>query len=239
MNINGEELILLIIIAVIVIGPERLPTYAEQLGQLVRNLKKMATGATERVKEELGEEAEDLDLSQFDPRKYDPRRIVREALTDDVLPASRPARPARTTGSRPVSSVRSSTANRRPGQSGQAGRRNAVGTQHKADDGARATVTNAGTAAVTEGKTEVSTPRSESATAAGSVAVAGAAGLATNGKPEAGQDTPGSDHAEQSVSAGATVPDDPLSQEPPATPDTSPEAEELVPAGAPFDDEAT
>src|SRR5699024_6003046 len=92
MNINGEELILLIIIAVIVIGPERLPTYAEQLAQLVRNLKKMATGATERVKEELGEEAADLDLSQLDPRKYDPRRIVREALSDDILPASRPAR---------------------------------------------------------------------------------------------------------------------------------------------------
>src|SRR5690625_4231766 len=105
MNINGEELILLIIIAVIVIGPERLPAYAEQLGELVRNLKKMATGATERVKEELGEEAEDLDLSQFDPRQYDPRRIVREALADDVLPPSRPARPARrTTSTRPTPS---------------------------------------------------------------------------------------------------------------------------------------
>ncbi len=89
MNINGEELLLLVIIAVIVIGPERLPKYAEQLGQLVRNVKKMATGATERIKEELGEEAEDLDLSQFDPRKYDPRRIVREALADEVMPNKR------------------------------------------------------------------------------------------------------------------------------------------------------
>src|SRR5699024_4672696 len=84
-----------------------LPNYAEQLGQLARNLKKMATGATERVKEELGEEAEDLDLSQFDPRQYDPRRIVREALAEDVLPASRAVRAA---SGRPVSAVRSSTA---------------------------------------------------------------------------------------------------------------------------------
>lgn len=93
MDINGGELLLLVVIAVIVIGPERLPQYAEQLGQLVRNIKKVATGATERVKEELGEEAKDLDLSQFDPRKYDPRRIVREALADDILPTNR-RRPA-------------------------------------------------------------------------------------------------------------------------------------------------
>src|SRR5690625_6051786 len=154
MNINGEELILLIIIAVIVIGPERLPTYAEQLGQLVRNLKKMATGATERVKEELGEEAEDLDLSQLDPRKYDPRRIVREALSeDDILPASKPARSA---------AARNAARNRRTGASTARSKPKPPPTRtsgsRNARNGAASAATAAGTTAVVDaaGQTEVS-----------------------------------------------------------------------------------
>lgn len=88
---NGEEFLILIVIAAVVIGPERLPAYAEQLGRLVRQLKSMATGATKMVKEELGPDLGDIDLSQFDPRKYDPRRIVREALMEDILPLTKPA----------------------------------------------------------------------------------------------------------------------------------------------------
>mgnify|MGYP001190336089 CR=1 FL=1 len=242
MNINGEELLLLIIIAVIVIGPERLPAYAEQLGQLVRNLKKMATGATERVKEELGEEAEDLDLSQFDPRKYDPRRIVREALADDVLPPSRPVRPARTTGSRPVSSVRSP----RTTPPNQAARRRSETAGKKTDDDAQTTVTSAGTAAVTEGKTQISAaPGETNATRPSAGLAAGAAAAAgTNGKPEPGSVAAGG--AEPDAGQGAAdqhtaalpAADEPAPAPPEAPAGTS-EAEDLVPAGAPFDDEAT
>ncbi|WP_454300020.1 twin-arginine translocase TatA/TatE family subunit [Salana multivorans] len=61
-----------------VVGPERLPEYARQLGRLVREVKRIAVGAQERVREELGPEIEDL--RQYDPRQYDPRRIIREAL---------------------------------------------------------------------------------------------------------------------------------------------------------------
>lgn len=83
--IGGGELLVLLVIAAVVVGPERLPTYAEQLGRLVRELRKMATGAKDRVKEELGEYGEDISLADFDPRKYDPRRIVRDALGEDLL----------------------------------------------------------------------------------------------------------------------------------------------------------
>jgi sec-independent protein translocase protein TatB len=31
----------------------------------------------------MGPEFDDIDWQQFDPRQYDPRRIVREALLDD------------------------------------------------------------------------------------------------------------------------------------------------------------
>ncbi len=89
-GINGGELVVLLVLAFLLIGPERLPELAQQLGRLTREVKKIATGAKEKVREELGPEFDDL--AALDPRQYDPRRIVREALMEDDEPA-RPARP--------------------------------------------------------------------------------------------------------------------------------------------------
>lgn len=80
-SINGWEWVILAVIVLIVVGPERLPEYTRQLGRIVREVRRIATGAQNRVKEELGPELDDL--RQFDPRQYDPRRIIREALDDD------------------------------------------------------------------------------------------------------------------------------------------------------------
>ena len=83
-DINGGEFLLLLVVAVIVIGPERLPRYAAQLGAWVRTLRGYLRAAKERVDEELGDQAGDVDWTALDPRRYDPRRIVREALLDDT-----------------------------------------------------------------------------------------------------------------------------------------------------------
>jgi len=81
-GINPQEFLVLLAVAAIVLGPERLPDYAQQLARLVRELRRMAQGATQQVREELGPEFDDVDWRKFDPRQYDPRRIVREALSD-------------------------------------------------------------------------------------------------------------------------------------------------------------
>lgn len=81
-GINGAEFLILLVIAVVVVGPERLPRYAEQLGHGVRRLRHFLGDAKERVQTELGDDAADLDWEALDPRRYDPRRIVREALLD-------------------------------------------------------------------------------------------------------------------------------------------------------------
>jgi len=81
-GINPQEFLVLLAVAAIVLGPERLPEYAQQLARLVRELRRMAQGATQQVREELGPEFDDVDWRKFDPRQYDPRRIVREALSD-------------------------------------------------------------------------------------------------------------------------------------------------------------
>lgn len=82
-GINGGEFIVLAILAVLILGPEKLPEYAQQLGRLVRELRRMATGAKEQLREEVGDEIADMDWRKLDPRQYDPRKIIRDALLDD------------------------------------------------------------------------------------------------------------------------------------------------------------
>jgi sec-independent protein translocase protein TatB len=50
----------------------------------------MATGARERMREEMGPEFDEIDWKKLDPRQYDPRRIIREALIEDEPPKVRP-----------------------------------------------------------------------------------------------------------------------------------------------------
>ncbi|MEN9749253.1 MAG: hypothetical protein RL149_331 [Actinomycetota bacterium] len=87
-GLSGEKLIILGLIAAFVIGPDRLPTYAQKLAQFVKSAKRMAEGAKTQLSEEMGEEFEDLDWKKLDPRQYDPRRIIRDALREDASPAT-------------------------------------------------------------------------------------------------------------------------------------------------------
>ncbi len=90
MPVNGAELLVLVVLAVVLVGPERLPEYARKLAALVVTLRSLASQGGERLREELGPEFDDLDLKALDPRQYDPRRIVREALADAPPPRARP-----------------------------------------------------------------------------------------------------------------------------------------------------
>ncbi|HWS59199.1 MAG TPA: twin-arginine translocase TatA/TatE family subunit [Actinotalea sp.] len=106
-GINGAEFMVLALVALLVVGPDRLPAYAEQLGRWVRSLRVFLVTARERVAAELGEEAEEVDWAALDPRQYDPRRIVREALLEDPSPP----RPGPTTpGARRYTSGRTAAA---------------------------------------------------------------------------------------------------------------------------------
>jgi len=95
-GITFDKLAVIGIIAVFVLGPERLPEYARKLAQLVKTIRSMADGAKDRMREEMGPEFDDVDWKRLDPRQYDPRRIIREALLEEddaAAPVVRPARP--------------------------------------------------------------------------------------------------------------------------------------------------
>lgn len=95
-GINGGELVLLLLLAAVVVGPERLPRYAEQLAQTVRTWRATLRTTKERLSAELGED--DVDWTALDPRRYDPRRIVRDALLEPDETPARAGAGGRSTG---------------------------------------------------------------------------------------------------------------------------------------------
>ncbi len=93
LGLTFDKLLIIGVIAVFVLGPERLPHYAAQFARLVRGARDMASGAKERVRGEMGPEYDEIDWKKLDPRQYDPRRIIREALLDDSPARSQPPVP--------------------------------------------------------------------------------------------------------------------------------------------------
>ena len=83
-----ETLLLIGLVAALILGPERLPRYAESLAGLTKRAREWVSTARTRVRDEMGEDFDDVDWRTLDPRQYDPRRIIREALLDDAPVAS-------------------------------------------------------------------------------------------------------------------------------------------------------
>ena len=83
-GLSSEKIMILLVLALFILGPERLPGYAKAFAQFIKKMRAMANSAQTQMKDELGEGFEDLDWKKLDPRQYDPRRIIREALLDDT-----------------------------------------------------------------------------------------------------------------------------------------------------------
>ena len=79
-----EKLLLIGLVAALILGPERLPRFAESLAGLTKRAREWVSTAKSRVRDEMGEDFDDVDWRTLDPRQYDPRRIIREALLDDA-----------------------------------------------------------------------------------------------------------------------------------------------------------
>ena len=78
------ELAMIALVAVIVLGPDKLPDLARQAANLIHKARLMATSARDELRNELGPEYADLQL-----RDLDPRTIVRKHITEAMLEVDR------------------------------------------------------------------------------------------------------------------------------------------------------
>lgn len=87
-GLTFEKLLLIGLIAVLIIGPERLPRAAEGFARMVRKAGEYIRDTKSRMRDEMGPELDDVDWRKLDPRQYDPRRIIRDALLEEPQPAT-------------------------------------------------------------------------------------------------------------------------------------------------------
>jgi sec-independent protein translocase protein TatB len=89
-GLSFDKILVIGVVAIMILGPQKLPYYATQLAKLVKNVRTYANGASQRMREEMGPDFDDIDWKKLDPRQYDPRRIIREALFDPDAEYERP-----------------------------------------------------------------------------------------------------------------------------------------------------
>jgi sec-independent protein translocase protein TatB len=100
-SIDFNKILIIGIIAVLLLGPQRLPMYAQKLAEFVKAVRRFADTAKDRMRDEMGPDFDDVDWQKLDPRQYDPRRIIRDALIDSATGASMAdAAPTQVTASR-------------------------------------------------------------------------------------------------------------------------------------------
>lgn len=86
-GIGFTELLIILVIALLVVGPERLPGMARQLGHFVREIRKMYDQVREQARAEIGPEFDEFERNLREIRSLDPRQQVRDfsrGLMDDL-----------------------------------------------------------------------------------------------------------------------------------------------------------
>jgi sec-independent protein translocase protein TatB len=97
-QVGWGELAVLMVIALFVFGPDRLPGLAADAGRALRKVRVYVKGMTADLKSELGPEVGDLDLASLHPRAFVQKHLFSEAdEADGPYGAAGAARgPART-----------------------------------------------------------------------------------------------------------------------------------------------
>jgi sec-independent protein translocase protein TatB len=100
-GVGLPELMVIIVVAVVVFGPDRLPEFARQAGRLVRQVRQFTQAARDDIRAELGPEFAEFEITDLDPRravrKYiqdvwdendddEPQRAGQRPLADNELP---------------------------------------------------------------------------------------------------------------------------------------------------------
>ncbi|MEX2290651.1 MAG: sec-independent translocase [Mycobacteriales bacterium] len=69
-TLGWGELLVLLVLALFVFGPDRLPGMAADAGRTLRNLRGYVKGMTDDLKADLGPELGDVDLASLHPRTF-------------------------------------------------------------------------------------------------------------------------------------------------------------------------
>ncbi|MFE3586401.1 sec-independent translocase [Streptomyces niveus] len=76
-DIGALELVTLVILAVLVFGPDKLPKVIQDVSRFIRKVREFSDNAKEDIRSELGPEFKDFDFEDLNPKKF-----VRKQLSE-------------------------------------------------------------------------------------------------------------------------------------------------------------
>lgn len=82
LDIGAGELLGLALVALLLLGPTKLPTFAADAARFIRKVRNFAQSATSDLRENLGPGFEDLSVSDLNPKSFI-RKQMRQALDDE------------------------------------------------------------------------------------------------------------------------------------------------------------
>ena len=97
-DLSIGKLLILAVIALIVFGPNELPKMASQAGRALRDLRRIAEGAKNDLREGLGPEFADLELQDLNPKRFVQKHLF-DDMNGDARNATAPAAGPRANGS--------------------------------------------------------------------------------------------------------------------------------------------
>jgi sec-independent protein translocase protein TatB len=110
-NLGWGELLMLLLIGLLVFGPDQLPKIAGDIGRMIRQLRRMASDVSTDLRTELGSEFDDVDLASLHPRRFIEKHLLADDDDDDDYtprsPATKPAadRDGSAVGARSISAA--------------------------------------------------------------------------------------------------------------------------------------
>jgi sec-independent protein translocase protein TatB len=86
-DLSIPKLLVLAVIALVIFGPHELPKIASQAGRALRDLRKIAEGAKNDLREGLGPEFADFEIDDLNPKRFVQKHLL-DDLNGDATPAS-------------------------------------------------------------------------------------------------------------------------------------------------------
>ena len=86
-DLSLPKLLILAVLALVVFGPNELPKMASQAGRFLRELRKIADGAQADLREGLGPDFADFDLTDLSPRRFVQKHLLSDLDEPDLVGA--------------------------------------------------------------------------------------------------------------------------------------------------------
>ena len=91
-NLGGMEVLVILIVALIVLGPTKLPEAARQVGRAVNEIRRVSSGFQRELREALEEPAKET-RATFEEPLAETRSLLNEPVTDQPRPPTGPSPP--------------------------------------------------------------------------------------------------------------------------------------------------